>query len=133
MLPDFLGASPADVEIAHNMTQIVAADLNASGRFALVDPSRYVERIINTDAIPQFSKWRVIGAQWLVIGRATSQLDGRLKVEFRLWEVPAGQQLGGVQYSASPENWRLLSHAIAVSIYERLTGQPAHFEDENQN
>ena len=50
----------------------------------------YIERIANIDALPRFADWRAINAQALVTGRLTRQTDGRLKAEFRLWDVFSG-------------------------------------------
>ena len=46
-----------------------------------------IEKIVNVDAVPRFPDWRTINAQALVAGRITRQTDGRLKAEFRLWDV----------------------------------------------
>jgi TolB protein len=127
-LPDFLGGTPADTEVARNITQIIAADLKRSGLFAPIDPAAYIEKIVNGDAVPRFQDWRVINAQALVTGRITRQPDGRLKAEFRLWDVFAGQQLIGQQYAATPDIWRRIAHMIADSVYERLTGEKGYFD-----
>ena len=47
----------------------------------------FIERITNIDTAPQFQSWKQIDAQALVTGRMTRQGDGRLKAEFRLWDV----------------------------------------------
>ena len=47
----------------------------------------FIERITNIDTAPQFQSWKQINAQALVTGRMTRQGDGRLKAEFRLWDV----------------------------------------------
>jgi TolB protein len=127
-LPDFVGASPGDVEGARGVTQVVTANLKRSGLFAPIDPAAYIEKIGNIDAVPRFDDWRVINAQALVTGRLTRQGDGRLKAEFRLWDVFAGQQLMGQQYFTTPDNWRRISHIISDAIYERLTGEKGYFD-----
>ncbi len=127
-LPDFLGGSSGDSELARSITQVVAADLRRSGLFAPIDPAAYIERIVNTDAVPRFADWRAINAQALVTGRLTRQSDGRLKSEFRLWDVFAGQQLIGQQYFTTPDNWRRVAHIISDAIYERLTGEKGYFD-----
>src|SRR5215472_9689450 len=53
-LPDFVGGTAGDVEAARNVTQIIAGDLKRSGLFAPIDPAAYIERIVNTDAVPRF-------------------------------------------------------------------------------
>jgi TolB protein len=127
-LPDFVGGTPADAEIARSITQIIAADLQRSGLFAPIDPAAYIEKIVNSDAMPRFQDWRAINAQALVTGRITRQSDGRLKAEFRLWDVFAGQQLTGQQYAATPDVWRRIAHMTADSVYERLTGEKGYFD-----
>jgi len=127
-LPDFIGGAPGDAEVAHNVTQVITADLRRSGLFAPIDPAAYIEKVVNLDAVPHFADWRTINAQALVTGRLTRQNDGRLKAEFRLWDVFAGQQLIGQQYFTTPDNWRRVSHIISDAIYERLTGEKGYFD-----
>ncbi|WP_018387689.1 Tol-Pal system beta propeller repeat protein TolB [Ancylobacter sp. FA202] len=122
------GGSPQDIEAGRGVTQIISADLRRSGLFAPIDPAAFVEKIANPDASPRFQDWRVINAQALVTGRITRQPDGRVKAEFRLWDVFAGQQLIGQQYFTQPENWRRVAHIIADAIYERLTGEKGYFD-----
>jgi TolB protein len=127
-IPDFVGVSPTDVETARNVSRIISANLQRSGLFAPIDPAAFIEKITNVDAVPRFPDWRAINAQGLVTGRITRQPDGRLKAEFRLWDVFAGQQLTGQQYFTSPDNWRRIAHIISDAIYERLTGDKGYFD-----
>jgi TolB protein len=127
-LPDFLGGSPADGEAARGISQIITANLKRSGLFAPIDPAAFLEKITNTDVQPRFADWRAINAQALVTGRVTRQSDGRVKAEFRLWDVFGGAQLTGQQYFSTPENVRRIAHIISDAIYERLTGEKGYFD-----
>jgi TolB protein len=127
-LPDFIGGTQADSEIARNVTGIIANNLRRSGLFAPIDPAAYLEQISNPDAVPRFPDWRAINAQALVTGRVVRQGDGRLRTEFRLWDVFAGQQQAGQQYFTSLDNWRRIGHIISDAIYERLTGEKGYFD-----
>jgi TolB protein len=127
-IPKFIGGAPSDDDIAGGVTQIITANLQRSGFFAPIDPASYLETITSVDAVPNFQSWRTINAQALVTGRVTQQSDGRLKAEFRLWDVLAGQQLAGQQYFTTPDNWRRIAHIISDAIYQRLTGNGGYFD-----
>jgi len=127
-LPDFAGGTPADGEVARNVTQIITANLKRSGLFAPVDPAAFIERNLGVDGTPRFGDWRAINAQALVTGRITRQPDGRLKSEFRLWDVASTEQLIGQQYFTASENWRRIAHIISDAIYQRLTGESGYFD-----
>lgn len=127
-ITDFGAGAPAEGEMARNVSGIISANLRRSGLFAPIDPAAFIEKIANSDAVPRFPDWRAINAQALITGRLTRQGDGRLKAEFRLWDVFAGQQLAGQQYFTTPENWRRVAHIISDAIYERLTGEKGYFD-----
>jgi TolB protein len=127
-IPNFAAGTPADGEAGVNVAQVITNNLRRSGLFAPIDQAAYIEKNINIDAAPQFQNWKTINAQALVTGRMTRQPDGRLKAEFRLWDVTTGQQLTGQQYFTSPEYWRRIAHIISDQIYERLTGEKGYFD-----
>src|SRR5207237_8874737 len=58
----------------------------------------------------------------------TRQGDGRLKAEFRLWDVNTQQQMSGQQYQTSPEYWRRIAHIISGQLYERATSEKGYFD-----
>jgi TolB protein len=127
-IPNFVPGSPSDGDVSAGVTQVITNNLKRSGLFAPIDQAAYIERITNIDTPPQFQNWKTISAQALVTGRMTRQGDGRLKAEFRLWDVATGQQLAGQQYFTSPEYWRRIAHIISDQVYERLTGEKGYFD-----
>ena len=127
-ISDFVGGAASDNETARGVSEIITNNLQRSGLFAPIDPAAFLEKIVNVDAVPRFPDWRTINAQALATGRVTRQADGRLKAEFRLWDVLAGQQLAGQQYFTTPDNWRRIAHIISDAIYERLTGEKGYFD-----
>src|SRR5579863_10059709 len=124
----FIGSGEGDDDTATGVTQIITANLQRSGLFAPIDPAAFIERIASVDTVPQFPNRRSINAQALVTGAVTRQPDGRLKAEFRLWDVLAGQQLAGQQYFTTPDNWRRIGHIISDAIYQQLTGNGGYFD-----
>ena len=77
---------------------------------------------------PRFQDWKLINAQALVHGSVEMQGDGRLKVEFRLFDVYAEQQMTGLAYFTIPNNWRRVAHIISDAIYKRITGEDGYFD-----
>jgi TolB protein len=127
-IPAFVPGTPADGQAGSDIAGVITNNLRRSGLFAPIDPAAFIEHINNIDVAPQFPSWKQINAQDLVTGRVTRQGDGRLKAEFRLWDVGTGQQLTGQQYVTSPEYWRRIAHIISDQIYERLTGEKGYFD-----
>jgi TolB protein len=127
-ITNFVAGTPGDTEVGVGVSQVITNNLKRSGLFAPVDPAAFIERISNPDSPPTFQSWKQINAQALVLGRMTRQGDGRLKAEFRLWDVNTQQQLAGQQYFTSPEYWRRIAHIISDQIYERLTGEKGYFD-----
>ena len=127
-ITNFVPGSPADGEVSAGVSQVITNNLKRSGLFAPIDPAAFIERITNIDAAPQFQNWKTINAQALVTGRVTRQGDGRMKAEFRLWDVTTGQQVAGQQYVTSPEYWRRIAHIISDQIYKQLTGDNGYFD-----
>src|ERR1700744_5026187 len=127
-IPNFAAGTPADGDVAVGVTQVITNNLKRSGLFAPIDQAAYIDRAVNFDAVPQFNNWKSINAQALVTGRMTRQPDGRLKAEFRLWDVATAQTLDGKQYFTQPDNWRRIAHIISDQIYERMTGEKGYFD-----
>ena len=126
-IADFAGDGSMDPQVAREISDVVANDLRGSGLFVPIDQAAFIEKGVGPDSVPRFDDWRVINAQALVVGRIGAS-DGRLRAEFRLWDVFAGKQLAGEQFFARPKDARRIAHIIADAIYERLTGEKGYFD-----
>ena len=122
-IPTF-GGAPAGPRIS----AVISADLQRSELFRPLDPGTFQEQITDTNLQPSFDKWKAISAQALLTGQVVADADGRLRVDFRLWDVYAGDQLLGLQFTSTPENWRRVAHKVADAVYEKLTGAPGYFD-----
>ena len=127
-IPDFVAPGPGDGTPAASIAGVIRADLERSGLFRPLDPKSFIEQIRDINTPPQFNSWRVISAQALVTGQAAIQPDGRLRVDFRLWDVYGESQMLGLQYFTTPENWRRIAHMISDAIYQRITGEKGYFD-----
>ena len=126
-IPDFAGDGSVDEQVAREISSVVANDLRSSGLFAPIDQGAFIEQNVGTDAVPRFDDWRVLNAQALVVGRI-GNANGKLRAEFRLWDVFAGKQLAGEQVFARAKDARRIGHIIADAIYERITGEKGYFD-----
>ncbi len=66
--------------------------------------------------------------QGLVTGRVIRDGSGRLKAEFRLWDVLSGQQMVGQQYAGDGANARRMGHLISDAVYTKITGIGGFFD-----
>ncbi len=135
---DFLGASPAAEQVGRDVAGVIRANLDRSGLFRPIAPNAFIERITALEVPPRFADWRIIDAQALVVGQVTQLPDGRIRIEFRLWDVLAQTAVSGLRcgsstasgcsYITTPDNWRRIAHRISDQIYEALTGERGYFD-----
>ncbi len=128
-IPAFAGAAGNEAQVGSSIAGVISADLASSGLFRPIDPRSFIENVSATSgAAPQFADWRQINAQALVTGTVQTQGDGRLGVQFRLWDVDAQQQLTGFAYTTTQQNWRRIAHIIADEVYKQITGEEGYFD-----
>jgi TolB protein len=126
-IPPFAGGAGVEGQVGSDIAQVVSNDLESSGLFRPLDPRAFIQTVAAGEG-PRFADWRQINAQALVTGSVQAQGDGRLRVEFRLWDVVAEQQLAGFAYTTTRANWRRIAHIIADEIYKRITGEDGYFD-----
>ncbi|MDI7775282.1 Tol-Pal system beta propeller repeat protein TolB [Asticcacaulis sp. EMRT-3] len=125
---EILGKDATGNDLGAQISKVVSADLERSGYFAPIDPNAFIETNLDVSVQPTWQSWKTINAQYLTSGHAFVDADGRLQVDFRLWDIFSQNQLLGQSLTATPENWRRVAHKIADAIYEKLTGQEGYFD-----
>ncbi len=127
-ITDFVGGAGQEASAGADIATVVTNDLERSGLFRPLAKNSFIEKITDMNVPPRFGDWRIIKAQSLVTGQTRMEADGRLRVEFRLWDVYGEQQLTGLQFFTTPDNWRRVAHLISDAIYQRLTGEQGYFD-----
>jgi TolB protein len=126
--PDFIGQGGQESAVGKDIARVVRADLERSGLFRTIDPASYIEKVSDINVQPRFADWKLVNAKALAVGRATATADGKLRGEYRLWDVSGEAPIHDREYITTPENWRRIAHKIADDIYERLTGEKGYFD-----
>lgn len=112
---DSTGAAPFDV------AEVVAADLNRTGRFASLDRKTMIDRPTTGEEI-RFQDWRYLKTDFIVVGKLMPDGADRYAAQFELYNVLNGQRLAGQRLTASTASMRAMAHRIADIIFEQLTG-----------
>jgi TolB protein len=109
-----------------NISAIIAADLNRSGRFESL-PDRDLVAYPSDGKQVKFQNWRMVNVDDLVIGQIKQTGDGQYTVQFELFDVIRGKQIVALSFPASGQDLRQVAHHISDVIYEKLTGERGAF------
>ena len=127
-IPPLVAANAQSSQPAAEIGRVIAANLVNTGLFREIPVSAHIGRITSFEAPVQFADWRAVNARALVTGSVAAS-GGRLTVQFRLFDVTSGQQVGqGVQFTGPAATWRRLAHRISDQIYSRITGEGGYFD-----
>ncbi|RPH70508.1 MAG: Tol-Pal system protein TolB [Hyphomicrobiales bacterium] len=114
-------------EAGTTINGVITNNLGRSGYFAPIDPASFIEQISDFNTPPRFGDWRQINAKALVTGQVFLE-GGKVRAEFRLWDVNTQQQLAAQQFTTTPKNLRRIGHLISDVIYKSLTGIDGYFD-----
>ena len=114
-------------QLGSEISKIIETNFRATGLFNPLKKDAFVQKPDIAHLKPRFEDWRLIKAQALVTGKIFVK-DGKLKVEFRLWDLAAAQEMTALAFTTTPSNWRRVAHIISDKIYERLTGEEGYFD-----
>ncbi len=104
-----------------NMADIIGFDLARSGQFFPMEAENMLSHPHEARAV-FYRDWRVIKAAYLVIGNARLNADGRVDVNFELFDVVSGRRMDGKRYTIAQSQWREAAHRMSDVIYEQITG-----------
>ena len=114
-------------ELGGKISEIIENNFRNTGLFNPLKKDAFVQKPDIAHLKPRFEDWRLIKAQALVTGKLLVK-DEKLKVEFRLWDLAAAQEMTALAFTTTPSNWRRVAHIISDKIYERLTGENGYFD-----
>ena len=114
-------------DLGENISKIIERNFKSTGLFNPLKKDAFVQKPDIAHLKPRFEDWRLIKAQALVTGKLLIK-DKKLKVEFRLWDLTAAQEMTALAFTTTPSNWRRVAHIISDKIYERLTGEEGYFD-----
>ena len=129
-IPDFKRQTAEQAQLAREMGETLANDLDYSGLFRPLDPKGFLEdaqAMGLTAADIKFQDWRRLGADFLV--RGAYQVQGStLRMEGRLFDTVGARMVFGKVYEGETRNWRFMVHRFADEILYALTGERGAFD-----
>ncbi len=100
---------------------VVRNDLNRSGRFRPLSEADIIEKPTRGSDV-NWATWRLLKANYLVIGRINPGTDGGYVVEFELYDVLTQERMLGNAVAARPGELRRVAHHVSDLIFERILG-----------
>lgn len=105
--------------LPEDVAAIVHADLHRSGQFKPLERADMLSR--PTEASQVFYRdWKVLGTEYIVIGRMQPAGGGQYRADFELFDV--FQQRSVKKGTVTSNNLRGMAHYISDVIYEAITG-----------
>ena len=113
--------------VPQQLHAIVAADLQRSGFFQpLADQDLVAQPHTATQV--NYTNWRALNVDHLVVGRMQAMPDETFQVQFQLLDVYKQTQLAGYSFRSRKADLRRTAHQISDIIYKTITGQPGAFD-----
>ena len=107
--------------LSEDIAQIVSDDLGRTGLFSMMNRKNMLSFPTQQNQV-YFRDWRIVGNEFLLIGRQVAGKGNDISVEFELYDVLKEQRLLVERVSGNKHNLRDVAHYISDLIYEKLTG-----------
>lgn len=104
-----------------DISAIVTEDLRRSGLF---EPMPRANMLSNPATVQEvyFRDWRVVGMEYLVVGKAVAGGDGTIQVTFSLLEVHGERTVFTQRVRGKSSELRVIAHYISDKVFEAITG-----------
>lgn len=108
-----------------DVSEVVRQDLERSGRFRVLAPSRLPARPSRAEGV-QAAAWRAAGSDFVVVGRIGPGGAGSA-IDFELVNVLTGQRLLAERVTVADSALRHGAHRVADRVHERILGVKGAF------
>ena len=88
-------------ELGEDISKIIEDNFRSTGLFNPLKKEAFVQKPDIAHLKPRFEDWRLIKAQALVTGKLLV-IGGKLKVEFRLWDLAAAKEMTALAFTTTP-------------------------------
>ena len=115
-----------NIKFDQDISGIVAFDLARSGQFAPMSEDNMLSLPDSPDKV-YFRDWKILKAEYLIIGRVQQEFNGDLSVEYHLYDVINERRLLSRRVIGNPTQIRDIAHEISDNAYEKITDVPGAF------
>ena len=128
VVADFVNSTGNVTDLGEDIARIIAADLTDSGLFEVRDVAAFVAPPQDLNAPVDFSEWKALGVEALLLGQAEYTDDNDITVSFSLWDVVLSRLVAAGEGSVTFGGKRRISHQIADVVYKDWTGDDGYFD-----
>jgi len=125
--PQFgVGLFEGDTKGGALVADILAQDLRRGALISVVDAKSIRQ---GADTRPDWLSWRQMGVSTFLAGSVNQKADGTFNVRVRLWSLDGFREIAGKGWDVAPKDMRLVAHAVADFVQEKLSGVPGHYTE----
>ncbi len=120
----------------------IKENLNSTALFDVITDIKYLELfksvvspnpnedILSIEKVPDFNRYAGAKIDALLIADIKfNELESKLEVKVRLWDVLDERQLFGKYYATTKERYKKMSNMVSDKIFESITGEKSgHFD-----
>ncbi len=104
-----------------DISKIIADDLRRSGLFEAMPRANMLSHPAVAKDV-YYRDWRIVGIEYLVVGKALRQPDGRTQITFSLLEILGERTLFTHKVQGTDSESRDVAHYISDKVFETITG-----------